>query len=74
MNATITYDSHNQQLVARLDDGQRIAVDWDKPITAGSDSWDIAQAVFSHDEIQAVEHDGEFVHVTLDAALYASRE
>lgn len=75
MTATITYSAADEKLIARDESGKIIAtVDHDRPITASTDSHDIARMVFDADEIISVEHDGGYVHVTLDAALYASRE
>jgi len=75
MTATITFSTAQQQLVARDENGKVLAaIDHDSPITAGTDSHDIARMVFDADEILSVDHDGEFIHVNLDAALYASRE
>jgi len=75
MTATITYSAADEKLIARDESGKIIAtVDHDQPITASSDSHEIAHMVFEAGEILSVEHDGGFVHVTLDADLYASRE
>ena len=43
-------------------------VPWSEPITAKSDSWEIANAVteINGAEIIAVDHDGEYVHVTVN--------
>ncbi len=43
---------------------------WPEPITAQTDSWAVAEAVteINFAEIVAVDHDNEYIHVTVDAA------
>jgi hypothetical protein len=59
------------RLIARCDEDHTLNSDvvrWPEPINAGSDSWAIAEAVteINGAKILAVDHDGEFVHVTVD--------
>lgn len=54
------------QLFADTVIGGRIAVlDWEEPIDASSDSWEIAEAVCRELGVEAVsvDHAGEFVHI-----------
>lgn len=68
---TVTWDDDNGgRLVARCQEDSRLnsnVVKWSDPINSASDSWAIAHAVteINGAEIVAVDHDGEFVHVTV---------
>jgi hypothetical protein len=59
------------RLIARCDENPTLnsnTVKWDEPITASSDAHAIAHAVTSLTgvEIVSVDHDREYVHVTVD--------
>ena len=60
---TYTVTWHDGRLVR--DDDRTIVIDWDEPINASTDAYDVAIAVAGDDKIIAVDHDGEYVHVTV---------
>lgn len=60
--ATITYDHETGEAVFRSDYGQEMREKIDRPINSGTDSHAIANLFGKFD---TVEHDGEFIHVTL---------
>ena len=71
MTATITVVWEDGRLIARCEENHTYGsntVRWDEPITAKSDAHAIAAAVteINGAEIIAVDHDGEYVHITVD--------
>lgn len=69
---TVTWseESGEGRLIARCDEDHTLSsnvVRWDNPINSASDSWEIAYAVteINGSEIISVDHDGEYVHVTV---------
>lgn len=66
MTYTIHHDAAAGLLVATDDDGNRVgAAEWFRPLTASSDSWEIATELFQRQAIASVEHDRDAVFVTL---------
>jgi hypothetical protein len=71
---TITVTWEDGKLVARCDEDHTLdssVVEWDEPITASTDSWAVAHAVteINHAEILAVDHDGKYIHITVDGSV-----
>ena len=71
---TITVTWEDGKLVAKCDEDHTLdssVVEWDEPITASTDSWAVAHAIaeINHAEILAVDHDGEYIHVTVDGSV-----
>ena len=68
----VTWDEdYDGRLIARCDDNPTLSsnvIRWAKPITASSDSWEIAHAVaqLTGVKILSVEHDKDTVFVTVD--------
>jgi len=69
---TVTWDEG--KLIAKCDEDHTLdssVVDWEDPITGSTDSWAVAHAVteINGADILAVDHDGKFVHVTVDGSV-----
>ena len=64
MNGIITWfgDYALSHLVLEWSDGRKEYYQWDTPIDSATDSERIAN-LFGH-EYSAIEHDGEYIHVT----------